>query len=75
MNDFMRDKFTPKKGEGTIPLYGEVLAGGTVSQEVLISVRLVPCSVDLRCMKINIKNNKCADITYMLLNSNPVKNN
>jgi len=29
MNDFMRDKFTPKKGEGTIPLYGEIIAGGT----------------------------------------------
>ena len=32
MNDFMRDKFTPKKGEGRLPLYGEVIAGGTVSQ-------------------------------------------
>merc|ERR1712038_946737 len=29
MNDFVRDKFTPKKGEGTIPLYGEIIAGGT----------------------------------------------
>lgn len=32
MNDFVRDKFTPNKGEGTIPLYGEIIAGGTVSQ-------------------------------------------
>ena len=73
MNDFMRDKFTPKKGEGSIPLYGEVIAGGTVSQEVLMTVRLVSCRVDLKCMKINIKNNKFDDITYMLLNSNPIK--
>merc|ERR1712018_307890 len=29
MNDFMRDKLTPKKGEGTIPIYGEIIAGGT----------------------------------------------
>ena len=47
MNDFMRDKFTPKKGEGTIPVYGEVIAGGTVSQQVFISVRLVHRSVAL----------------------------
>merc|ERR1712018_898787 len=29
MNDFMRDKLTPKKGEGTIPIYCEMIAGGT----------------------------------------------
>merc|ERR1711936_1479196 len=28
MNDFMRDKLTPKKGEGTIPIYCEMIAGG-----------------------------------------------
>ena len=74
MNDFMRDKFTPKKGEGTIPLYGEVIAGGTVSQEVVIRVQLVRCSVDLKCMKLKLNNNKFAAITYMLLNTKPVTN-
>ena len=36
MNDFVRDKFTPRKGEGIIPFYGEVLAGGCVSETVFI---------------------------------------
>ena len=40
MNDFMRDKFTPKKGEGTIPLYGEIIAGGTVSQHYIFEQRV-----------------------------------
>ena len=35
MNDFVRDKLTPKKGEGTIPLYCEMIAGGTVSQQYI----------------------------------------
>ena len=38
MNDFMRDKFTPKKGEGVIPLHGEVIAGGCVSHTEFIAV-------------------------------------
>ena len=40
MNDFVRDKFTPKKGEGTIPLYGEIIAGGTVSQHLIFEKRV-----------------------------------
>ena len=31
MNDLMRDKFTSDKGN--IPLYGEIIAGGTVRSE------------------------------------------
>jgi len=42
MNDLVRDKM--RHENGTIPLYGEILAGGTVSQ-MTISVKLIapPC--------------------------------
>ena len=58
MNDFVRDKFTPKKGEGTIPLYGEIIAGGTVSQHFIFdeSVQFAPKAImTKKCLLISSK--------------------
>ena len=62
MNDFMRDKLTPKKGEGTIPIYCEMIAGGTVSQQYIRK--------DAFVFAQNLKQqNAFADLNYNILSS------